>query len=188
MIFSRPFQHLPTSLLGAQSYWCSACSACSALGVLVLGRTGTHSCARPLSMIGAPSVPVLGVLCACRTPWSTAPALRCRIFHRVRRLASPGNQPLWFSGARQRLPWAGPVLGRLLAWPSWRVVIHSPQPLRRSVAIWYSSSAHGAQPVSRSACLALSLFGAQSLWRSATLALFWMCACAFVSCAGCSCA
>jgi len=82
-------------------------------------------------MLGAGSVPVLGVLCACRT----RPAIRCGIFHQVRRSASPGNQPLWFSGARQRWPWAALVLGRLLAWPSRRVVIHSPQPLRRSVTI-----------------------------------------------------
>ncbi len=129
---------MTTSLLGAQSYWCSACSA---LGVLVLGRSGTQFCDRPLSMLGAGSVPVLGVLCACRTRWSTAPALRCRMFHRIRRSASPGNQPLWFSGARQRWPWAAPVLGRFLAWPSRRVVTHSPQPLRHSVAICRSDSA-----------------------------------------------
>ncbi len=119
-----------------RSLWCLTAHSFRRRALRALRLVCSYSAA-----LGAGSVPVLGVLCACRT----RPAIRCGIFHQVRRSASPGNQPLWFSGARQRWPWAAPVLGRLLAWPSRRVVIHNPQPLRRSVAIWYSSSAHGAR-------------------------------------------
>ena len=108
-------------------------------------------------MLGAGSVPLLGVLCACRTRWSSAPAVRCHVFHRVQRSASSDNQPLWFSGTRQCWPWAAPVLGRFLAWLSRRVVMDSAQPLRRSVAIWCSSSAHRARSTCSSLCTA---------WRS----------------------
>ncbi len=171
---------MPTSLLGTQQHWCSAfqcsaclaCSACSALGVLG---------ARPLGMLGTGSVPLLGVLCPCRTRWSSAPAVHCHVFHRVQRSASSDNQIFWFSGARQCWPWAAPVLGQFLAWPSRRVVMHSAQPPQCSVAIWCSSSAHGARSPCSSLCTA---------WRSTIfprrLALFFFHLLAY-ACAYCAC-
>ena len=59
-------------------------------------------------------------------------------------------------------PWAAPVLGRFLARPSRRVMMHSAQPLRRSVAIWCSPSTHEA----RSTCfVALNCLALDDLLR-----------------------
>ena len=150
-------------VLGVLGTWCARRLVCS-----VLGRSGTQFCARPLGMLGAGSVPLLGVLCACRTRWSSAPAVRCHVFHRIQHSASSGNQPLRFSGTRQCWPWAAPVLGRFLVWPPWRVVMDSAQPLRRSVAIWCSSSAHRARSPCSSLCTAWrsTIFGAWNPRRS----------------------